>query len=91
MPDRRQMLACLSLGWTGALAASHRGCAGAATEESVPGAGAGPGWRHQTLPKLGRANDFKIVPDDSRRVLRVRSSSPRPGWPASTEVARRPA
>jgi hypothetical protein len=86
MPDRRQMLACLSLGWTGALAIPTAAVQVPPLKDPGPGAGAGPGWRHQTLPKVERANDFEIVPDDGRRALRVRSSSSASSWVAGVDI-----
>lgn len=40
---------------------------------AVPGAGLPPGWMHETLPKVERANTFAVVPDGGISVLRVRS------------------
>lgn len=47
---------------------------------AAPGSGVAPGWRHQTLPKVERANQFAIVADEGRRVLQVRSSGSSSSW-----------
>lgn len=39
------------------------------------GAAVPPGWQHETLPKVERANRFEIVDDAGTRVLRVDSSA----------------
>ncbi|WP_332669873.1 DUF3047 domain-containing protein [Aromatoleum sp.] len=41
----------------------------------APGEGFPGGWRHQTLPKVERANRFDLVRDDGGTVLRVRSDA----------------
>jgi hypothetical protein len=41
-----------------------------------PAPGAPPGWRHETLPKVERANAYEIVSEgDGARVLRITSSA----------------
>lgn len=42
---------------------------------SPVGSGVPPGWRHETLPKVERANTYDIVTDEGLPVLRVRSSA----------------
>lgn len=77
---RRQTVAMLA-----ALAAGPR--AFAADALVVPrfsvaplGTGPAPGWQHQTLPKVERANQFEIAMDADRRALRVTSSSSASTW-----------
>lgn len=40
-----------------------------------PGEGPPPGWRHETLPKVERANAYAIEPVDGAAVLRIASSA----------------
>jgi hypothetical protein len=57
---------------------------------ALSAAGLGPivaeGWRHQTLPKVDRANEFEVVADQSQHVLRIRSSSSASSWVAPVEI-----
>lgn len=81
MPDRREVLA-----W---MAGTCAGAASAAADPRVPPfsvTGGGSGWRHQTLPKVERANEFAVVADEGRPVLHVRSASSASSWVAPTEV-----
>ncbi|MBA3478401.1 MAG: DUF3047 domain-containing protein [Lautropia sp.] len=45
-----------------------------------PGAVVAPGWRHQTLPNVKRANDFALESDDGQQVVKVTSSSAASSW-----------
>ncbi|MBP7607825.1 MAG: DUF3047 domain-containing protein [Giesbergeria sp.] len=47
----------------------------AALGDAVP-----PGWMHQRLPKVERANTFAIVQDAARRVLQVQSAQSSSSW-----------
>ncbi len=47
----------------------------AALGDEVP-----PGWMHQRLPKVERANLFSIVEDGARRVLQVQSAQSSSSW-----------
>lgn len=47
----------------------------AALGDEVP-----PGWTHQRLPKVERANLFSIVEDGARRVLQVQSAQSSSSW-----------
>ncbi len=78
--NRRQTIAFMA-----ALAASRRALA--ANPLVIPklstaplGPGPAPGWQHQTLPKVERANQFEIAMDGDRRALRVASSSSASTW-----------
>ena len=88
MFDRRQALACLSLAWTGTLALAEPAAPGQVPELSKAGLGTAvaDGWRHQTLPKVERNNDFAIVADDGSHVLKVHSSSSASSWLARVEI-----
>ncbi len=79
LPNRREAL-LFTLA-----AATTRGVAAAAPvvppfSSAPPGTGVAPGWQHQGLPKVERRNNFEIVDDGGRRVLRVRSSSSASSW-----------
>lgn len=50
------------------------------------GRGVAPGWRHQTLPKVERANQFEMVDLDARRVLQVQSSASASSWLAPVDI-----
>jgi hypothetical protein len=84
MLDRRQAITLLTLGCTTARAAPSE-------TRQVPALSA-EGWRHQTLPKVERSNDFELVSDQGRRVLRIRSSSSASSWvtPLEIDATRRP-
>lgn len=90
MIDRRQAIACLG----GALAfpASFTHAAPAAPAQVPPlstaelGAAVAVGWRHQTLPKVERANQFAIVSDQGTRVLQVSSSASASSWVAPVDL-----
>ncbi|MBA2675949.1 DUF3047 domain-containing protein [Ramlibacter sp.] len=45
-----------------------------------------PGWIHQRLPKVKRANDYAIEAEDNRRVLHVRSASSASSWITRLDV-----
>lgn len=97
MIDRRRWLALMALGATGAAGtgahAAGSGPAQVPLLSSAPlGGGVAPGWMHQRLPKVDRANDFDIVADGERRVLHVRSSSAASSWvtPLDVDPARTP-
>jgi hypothetical protein len=45
-----------------------------------------PGWAHQTIPKVQRANRFDIVADGGRSVLRVRSSASASTWVSRIDI-----
>jgi hypothetical protein len=78
MLDRRQVITLLALGCTAARAAP-------VDLYQVPALSA-EGWRHQTLPKVERANEFELVPDQGRRVLRIRSSSSASSWVTPLDI-----
>jgi hypothetical protein len=65
--------------WSAAMVASpwHAARAGETLlprfSSAPPGAGLPPGWVHETLPKVERANTFAVVPDGGVSVLHVRS------------------
>lgn len=86
MPDRRQWLALAAL-------AAARAHAGPGDPRQVPllsaaplGDAVAPGWTHQRLPKVERANDHTIEADGDRRVLRVRSASSASSWVTRLDV-----
>lgn len=81
MPDRRKVLALL--------AGTCAGAASAVGDPVVPPfsvTGGSPGWRHQTLPKVERANEFTVLVQEGRPVLHVRSASSASSWVAKTAV-----
>ena len=53
----------------------------AALGEALP-----PGWAHQRLPKVERANAFAIVAEGARRVLQVRSAQSSSSWVSRLDV-----
>lgn len=76
--SRRRALAWLGLAATGARAAADPT---EATSQPPPlstaplGDALPPGWAHQRLPKVERANTYTVVDDAGRRVLRVHSAA----------------
>ena len=84
------------LGWawggSGALAEPAPSAQIPPLSAATPGSGIAPGWHHQPLPKVERSNQFAIVADEGRRVLRIRSSASAPPWVARLDIdtARRP-
>lgn len=68
------MLSCaaLSFAMAGHPAAAER-AQPAPFSFAAPGEAFPPDWRHETLPKVERANRFDLVRDDGSIVLRVRS------------------
>ncbi len=86
MIDRRQCIALIALG-----AGSARADAGDPAQvpllSSAPlGDKVAPGWAHQRLPKVERANDYAIEADGNRRVLHVRSASSASSWVTRLDV-----
>ncbi|MEJ7688617.1 MAG: DUF3047 domain-containing protein [Variovorax sp.] len=86
MIDRRQWLALVALG-------AARAHADPGDPRQVPllssaplGDKVAPGWAHQRLPKVERANDYTIEADGDRRVLRVRSASSASSWVTRLDV-----
>jgi len=45
-----------------------------------------PGWQHQTLPKVARANQFALVDEGDQRVLQIRSQASASSWAAPLDV-----
>lgn len=92
MIDRRDVLALLALAGVGARAAPGAARQVPAFSAAVLGLVVAKGWRHQTLPKVDRANEFEVVADQGQHVLRIRSSSSASSWVAPVEInaARRP-
>lgn len=86
MLDRRKIVTWLSLGWAGAHAQGGARAQVPALSTADLGAGVAPGWRHQTLPKIERANAFTIVSDEGQRVLKVGSSRSASTWLAPLDV-----
>lgn len=81
MPDRRQVLALLSGTCAGAASALD-----ASVVPPLTVTQGGSGWRHQTLPKVERANEFAVLVEEGRPVLQVRSASSASSWVAQTAV-----
>ena len=92
MLDRRQVIACLGLGGSGALAEPAPPAQIPPLSAATTGSGVAPGWRHQTLPTVDRSNQFAIVAVEGQRVLRIRSSASASPWvaPLDIDTARRP-
>ena len=96
MMNRRQTLALLALGSSAAATTTplHAQSDGAApapqpadASQPIPpfsraalGDAVPPGWTHQRLPKVERANNFSIVQDAARRVLQVQSAQSSSSW-----------
>lgn len=74
MIDRRRTLACLAAG-TGTIVWADEAARIPPFSAAPAGIGVPAGWRHQTLPKVERTNEFAIVADEGRHVLQVRSRS----------------
>lgn len=83
MPDRRRVIAWLAGTCAGATSAADQP---AVPPFSVAEDGATAGWRHQTLPKVERANEFAVIAEEGRPVLHVRSVSSASSWVARTAV-----
>lgn len=86
MLDRRQMIACLGFAASGARAEPVPPAQVPRLSGAAAGAGVAPGWRHQTLPKVERANRYAIVTDEGQRVLQVSSSASASPWVAPVDI-----
>ena len=89
MIDRRQCLALFALGAlgpTGAHADAHDPSQVPLLSSAPLGDNVAPGWAHQRLPKVERANDYAIEADNNRRVLHVRSASSASSWVTRLDV-----
>ena len=86
MIDRRQCLALIALGATGARADAGDPAQVPLLSAAPLGEQVAPGWTHQRLPKVERANTYAIEADDSRRVLHVRSASSASSWVTRLDV-----
>lgn len=89
---RRRVMS--ALGWS-ALAGSASAAEPASPprfSSARPGAASVPGWRHQSLPKVPRGNQFDIVDDDGVSVLHVSSQASASSWVCAMDhaVAERP-
>ncbi len=86
MLDRRRAIALLAMTCAGAHAARNAPSQVPILSTAPPGSLVPEGWRHQTLPKVERANEFELVADQGRRVLRIRSSSSASSWVAPVGI-----
>ena len=86
MPDRRQAIAFLALACIGVRAAPDAPRQVPALSAAALGSVVPEGWRHQTLPKVERANDFELVSDQGQHVLEVRSSASASSWVAPVRI-----
>ena len=86
MIDRRQCLALIALGATGAHADAGDPSQVPLLSSAPLGDNIAPGWAHQRLPKVKRANDYDIEADNNRRVLHVRSASSASSWVTRLDV-----
>ena len=86
MIDRRQCLALIALGATGAHADAGDPAQVPLLSAAPLGEQVAPGWTHQRLPKVERANTYVIEADDNRRVLHVRSASSASSWVTRLDV-----
>ena len=86
MIDRRQCLAMIALGATSAHAEAGDPSQVPPLSSAPLGESVAPGWAHQRLPKVERANDYAIEADANRRVLHVRSASSASSWVARLDV-----
>ena len=86
MIDRRQCLALISLAATGAHADAGDPSQVPLLSSASLGDNIAPGWSHQRLPKVERANDYDIETDNNRRVLHVRSASSASSWVTRLDV-----
>jgi hypothetical protein len=85
MPNRRQLIAGLALcgpAWADSAAPGQVPPLSA----GQPGPDLPPGWRHQTLPKVARVNQFTLVNDGDQRVLHIRSQMSASSWAAPLDV-----
>ena len=86
MPDRRQAIAFLALACSGVRATPDAPRQVPALSAAALGSVVPAGWRHQTLPKVERANDFELVSDQGQHVLKVRSSASASSWVAPVRI-----
>lgn len=86
MIDRRQCLALIALGATGAHADAGDPAQVPLLSAAPLGEQVAPGWTHQRLPKVERANTYAIEANDNRRVLHVRSASSASSWVTRLDV-----
>ena len=86
MIDRRQWIAGLALGGSAAWADAPAPGQVPPLSAGPLGGGLPPGWRHQTLPKVERPNQFALVADQGQRVLQIRSQGSASSWAAPVDV-----
>lgn len=91
MLGRRQLIASLAVGGS-AWADTNAPGQVPPLSAGLPGPDLPPGWHHQRLPKVERANQFAIVDDGGQRVLHVRSQASASSWaaPLDADTAERP-
>lgn len=88
---RRQMIASLAVGGP-AIGGTTRADTAAPGQQlpplsaGPPGSSPPPGWQHQTLPKVDRANQFALVNDGGQPVLHIRSQASASSWAAPLDV-----
>ena len=86
MIDRRQCLALIALGASNARADAGDPAQVPLLSSAPLGDAVAPGWAHQRLPKVERANDYAIETEGNRRVLHVRSASSASSWVTRLDV-----
>lgn len=86
MLDRRRAIALLAMTCVSTRAAPSTPRQVPILSAAPPGSLAPEGWRHQTLPKVERANEFELVSEEGRRALRIRSSSSASSWVAPVGI-----
>jgi outer membrane protein OmpA-like peptidoglycan-associated protein len=52
----------------------------------LPGQTASAGWAHQTLPRIPQHNQFDVLTEEARPVLRVRSRASTSSWIAALDA-----
>lgn len=83
---RRRLIAGIGMFLAGAGRVAPSRAQVPALADAPPGTGIAPGWRHQTLPKVERANQIGFVADGGRQVVQVTSSSSASSWVAEVDI-----
>lgn len=85
-PSRRRSLVLLTVGGVSLLAGRGIAARVPALSSAPTDAAIAPGWRNQPLPKVERENEFSLVTDEGRRVVRVQSASSASSWTSEIDV-----
>lgn len=85
-PDRRRITIGMGIIMLAAARRAHAQAQVPALSDSPPGSAIAPGWRHQTLPKVERANEFALQTDNGETSVKVASSSSASSWVAAVDI-----